>query len=86
MSKKVSARKRADSDSSSLDVAANSSQKSKYSTEKLMMMLDREKLEALEEEFNDYPDGIELPNFVLLMKCAMSVNVDDKAELILGLC
>ena len=50
-----------------------------------MMMLDREKLEALEEEFLEHPDGIELPNFVWLMKCAMSVDVKDKAELILGL-
>jgi len=59
--------------------------KTKYSTEKLMMLLDREKLEALEEEFNDHPDGIKLPNFVWLMKMAMNVNVEDKAELILGL-
>jgi hypothetical protein len=29
-----------------------------------MMMLDKEKLEALEEEFNEHPDGIELHNFV----------------------
>ena len=59
--------------------------KGKYSAERLMMMLDKEKLEALEEEFNDHPDGIELHNFVWLMKCAMSVAPEEKAELVLGL-
>jgi WD40 repeat protein len=59
--------------------------KTKYSAEKLMMMLDKEKLEALEEEFNEHPDGIELHNFVWLMKCAMSVAPEERAELILGL-
>ena len=29
-----------------------------------MMMLDKEKLEALDEEFQDHPYGIELRNFV----------------------
>lgn len=57
----------------------------KYSAERLMMMLDKEKLEALEEEFNDHPDGIELHNFVWLMKCAMTVAPEEKAELVLGL-
>lgn len=59
--------------------------KTKYSAEKLMMMLDKEKLEALEEEFNEHPDGIELHNFVWLMKCAMAVAPEERAELILGL-
>jgi len=59
--------------------------KNKYSAERLMMMLDKEKLEALEEEFNDHPDGIELHNFVWLMKCAMSVAPEEKADLVLGL-
>lgn len=59
--------------------------KGKYSAERLMMMLDKEKLEALEEEFNDHPDGIELHNFVWLMKCAMTVAPEEKAELVLGL-
>lgn len=59
--------------------------KGKYSAERLMMMLDKEKLEALEEEFNDHPDGIELHSFVWLMKCAMAVSPEEKAELVLGL-
>ncbi|OMJ82114.1 hypothetical protein SteCoe_17280 [Stentor coeruleus] len=59
--------------------------KGKYSAERLMMMLDKEKLEALEEEFNDHPDGIELHNFIWLMKCAMAVAPEEKAELVLGL-
>lgn len=59
--------------------------KGKFSAERLMMMLDKEKLEALEEEFNDHLDGIELHNFVWLMKCAMSVAPEEKAELVLGL-
>lgn len=59
--------------------------KMKYTAERLMMMLDKEKLEALEEEFNEHPDGIELPNFVWLMKCAMSTTTEEKAELVLGL-
>lgn len=50
-----------------------------------MMMLDKEKLEALEEEFNEHPNGIELHNFVWLMKCAISVEASEKPALILGL-
>lgn len=59
--------------------------KGKYSAEKLMMMLDKERLEALEEEFNEHPDGIELHNFIWLMKCAMVVEPEEKADLVLGL-
>jgi hypothetical protein len=36
-----------------------------------MMLLDNEKLPELEDEFNEYPGGIELTNFVWLMKCAI---------------
>lgn len=59
--------------------------KGKYSAERLMMMLDKERLEALEEEFNEHPDGIELHNFIWLMKCAMTVSPEEKADLVLGL-
>jgi len=36
----------------------------KYTTERLMMMLDKEKLEALEEEFEAHPEGIEHQSFI----------------------
>ena len=48
-------------------------------------MLDKEKLEALEEEFNEHPDGIESSNFVWLMKCAMDYTKEEKYDLALGL-
>ncbi len=51
-----------------------------------MMMLDKEKLEALEEEFAEQPDGIELANFVWLMKCAMTHLPEEKYDLVHGLC
>ncbi len=50
-----------------------------------MMMLDNEKLAALEEEFNEHPNGIELPNFIWLMKCAISHPAEEKYELVNGL-
>lgn len=62
-----------------------STYKGKYSAERLMMMLDKERLEALEEEFNEHPDGIELHNFIWLMKCAIVVEPEERADLILGL-
>ena len=36
----------------------------KYTTERLMMMLDKEKLEALEEEFERHPEGLAPQKFV----------------------
>jgi hypothetical protein len=64
-----------------------------------MMMLDKEKLEALEEEFAEHPEGIELTNFVWyknkanyanylcrLMKCAMNHFPEEKYDLVHGLC
>jgi len=36
-----------------------------------MMLLDNEKLTALEEEFDQHPNGIEMPNFIMLMKSAI---------------
>ena len=58
----------------------------KFSTEKLMMMLDKEKLEALEEEFPEHPEGIKLPNFVWLMKTSMNHAPEEEYDLIHGLC
>lgn len=50
------------------------------------MNLDKEKVKAMREEFDDYyPNGIKLPNFLLLMKCAIEVAPEDQAELILGI-
>lgn len=42
-----------------------------------MMLLDNEKLTALEEEFNEHPTGIELHNFIWLMKCAIAHPVSE---------
>lgn len=50
-----------------------------------MMLLDNEKLAALEEEFNEQPDGIEMPNYIYLMKSAISAPAKDKYELVNGL-
>ncbi len=36
----------------------------KFTTEKLMMMLDKEKLAALEEEFERHPEGLAPQKFV----------------------
>ena len=52
---------------------------------RLMMLLDNEKLSALEEEFNEHPNGIELPDFVLLMKSTILHPPEDKFRLITGL-
>ena len=51
-----------------------------------MMMLDKEKLEALEEEFAEHPEGLELDKFVLLMKSAMSLKPEEEFDLVHGLC
>ncbi|EGR28930.1 hypothetical protein IMG5_166500 [Ichthyophthirius multifiliis] len=50
-----------------------------------MMLLDNDKLAALEDEFNEHPNGIELANFVWLMKCAIMHSQEEKYELINGL-
>lgn len=50
-----------------------------------MMLLDNDKLAALEDEFNEHPSGIELSNFVWLMKCAIVHSQEEKYELINGL-
>ncbi len=60
-------------------------EKNNYSADKLMMLLDKEKLAALEEEFKEQPDGIEMPNYIYLMKSAISAPAKDKYELVNGL-
>ena len=50
-----------------------------------MMLLDNERLAALEDEFNEHPDGIELANFVWLMECAINYPVEEKVDLVYGL-
>ena len=50
------------------------------------MLLDNEKLAALEEEFSEHAGGIELPNYIWLMKSAISnTPAKDKYELVNGL-
>jgi len=52
---------------------------------RLMMLLDNDKLSALEEEFKEYPNGIELINFIFLMKSAINHSSNDKYDLMNGL-
>lgn len=60
-------------------------EKNPYQADRLMMMLDIEKLAAQKEEFNEHPDGIELPNFIWLMKCVISHSPNVKYDLVKGL-
>jgi len=50
-----------------------------------MMLLDNEKLQALEDEFNDKPQGLNLRQFILLMKNAIDVPKKDKYDFVNGL-
>lgn len=52
---------------------------------RLMMLLDNEKLSALEEEFGEHQIGIDLTNFIWLMKCAIVHPQEEKYELVNGL-
>jgi hypothetical protein len=49
------------------------------------MLLDNDKLAALEEEFNEHTDGIELANYIWLMKSAINAPEKDLYELVNGL-
>ena len=49
------------------------------------MLLDNDKLTALEEEFKEHPNGIELINFIFLMKSAINHTSRDKYDLVNGL-
>lgn len=50
-----------------------------------MSRIDHEKLAALEGEFKEHPAGIELSNFVWLLKCSISHTSQDTYRLIDGL-
>ena len=60
--------------------------KNQFTTEKLMMLLNKEKLRALESEFERNPEGLELVNFVRLMKSAISYSREDEYDVVYGLC
>lgn len=49
------------------------------------MLLDNERLAALEDEFNEHPKGIQMANFVWLMECAINYPVEEKIDLVYGL-
>src|SRR3990167_10970372 len=57
----------------------------KYSAERLMMLLDNDRLAALEDEFNEHPRGIKLANFVWLMESAIDYPPEEKVDLVYGL-
>jgi hypothetical protein len=50
-----------------------------------MMLLDSERLAALEDEFNEYPKGIKLITFIWLMECAIHYPPEEKVDLVCGL-
>lgn len=66
----------------------------KFTVEKLMSMLDKEKLEAIKGEFERHPEGLALQKFVWFLlqllsrtlKCAMDYEEADKIDLVHGLC
>lgn len=49
------------------------------------MRLDHERLAALEEEFKDKEDGLEMPDFIWLLQCAIAHPPQEKYELVNGL-
>lgn len=49
------------------------------------MRLDHERLAALESEFKKSEEGLELPNFIWLLQCAIAHPNNEKFELIRGL-
>ena len=51
-----------------------------------MMLLDKERLEFLEEAFSEHPKGIILLDFVKLMKESIPYREADKYDFIYGLC
>jgi hypothetical protein len=50
-----------------------------------MMLLDNERLAALEEEFNEHAHGIKLVDFIQLMESAITYPAEEKIDLIYGL-
>ena len=61
------------------------SQTLKYSADKLMMLLDNERLAALEDEFNEHPEGIMINDFIKLMESAINYPSEEKVDLVYGL-
>ena len=50
-----------------------------------MMLLDNERLAALEDEFNEHPEGIQILDFIWLMESAINYPAREKVDLIYGL-
>ena len=50
-----------------------------------MSRIDHEKLSLLEKEFKEHPGGIELPNFVWLLKCTVGHPPEDQYRVMDGL-
>ena len=49
------------------------------------MLLDNERLAALEDEFNEHPEGIKVVDFIRLMESAITLPPEEKIDLIYGL-
>jgi len=58
----------------------------KFTAEKVMSMIDQEKLHTLGKEFEAYPDGLERNQFIELMKKSMNYEPSEELDLIHGLC
>eukprot|EP01022_Parablepharisma_sp_SALTPOND_P001157 TRINITY_DN105701_c0_g1_i1.p2 TRINITY_DN105701_c0_g1~~TRINITY_DN105701_c0_g1_i1.p2 ORF type:complete len:538 (-),score=58.24 TRINITY_DN105701_c0_g1_i1:2394-4007(-) len=58
----------------------------KFTAEKVMAMIDEEKLHTLGKEFEAYPDGLERNQFIELMKKSMTYDPAEEPDLIHGLC
>lgn len=58
----------------------------KFTTEKIMMNLDKDLLENLEEAFSEHPKGILLIDFIKLMKRHIPHWEHEKYDLVHGLC
>jgi len=50
-----------------------------------MMLIDNDKMAALEKDFNTHPKGIGLPGFIFLMSYAIEHTPLQKYELVQGL-
>eukprot|EP00743_Colponemidia_sp_Colp-15_P009230 GILK01010078.1.p1 GENE.GILK01010078.1~~GILK01010078.1.p1 ORF type:complete len:1529 (+),score=350.86 GILK01010078.1:164-4750(+) len=58
---------------------------SKYTAEKIMMLLDNTKMDTLEKQFGK-PDGIDLQEFVFLLQAAIPHPPEERTDLVVGLC
>lgn len=50
-----------------------------------MMLLDNERLAALEDEFNEHPAGITMSAFIALMESAIHYPAHERLDLVFGL-